>query len=160
MHNAPSVSFPVGRFAWGYRGLALAILLMALISGAIAWQTSDRLEWVVFIALALIGQLVVLRHQSSQERSGRLSWSQAAGKGSQGLWVWHDAALTHPMRVVELSLIFTLKSHMLVVIRPDHRPARLVWLNRACAPHSWLSMRQAVWASVRVESHPSVMSGQ
>lgn len=146
MHNAPSVSFPVGRFVWGFRGLALVSLIMAFIALVIAWPTAYRVEWAVLIALAMAGQLAAIGYKMSKEPSGHLSWSTSTVKEKEGIWTWRSDGPNQRPMAVELSLILTLKDHMLLVIRPKNCPSRLLCLSRAHAPQRWLSMRQAVWS--------------
>lgn len=158
MHNAPSVSFPVGRFVLGYRFIRWASIVLAVFSASIAWPTTHAAVASISIAVVLVAQLVWIRSKCAEESPGHLSWSTAKSKDVLGVWMWQSSgANTQPFQV-ELSLVLTLQNHMLLVIKSSNFPARMLWLRAWHAPERWLPMRQAAWAHYNNQRQPAPAS--
>lgn len=140
MHDAPSVSFPVGRCLWCARWRALLCLLALGSAAAVAWGAGRGLAWAA--ACALLGIVGAVWTWRLPEPVGVLHW-RAGPVGLQGWW-WSSGPDLPDERVTELSVLLDLQAGMLLQARLPARRSTL-WLSRQNAPHLWVSLRQAVW---------------
>ncbi|MDD2810947.1 hypothetical protein [Rhodoferax sp.] len=135
MHNAPTVTYPVGRSS--FQAWSLGLLMGLEVLTLVAWGASvDTLRWwhgVVWAGL-VITALVLLRSWWRTPAS-QLAWDGTA---------WHLTA-AHNAWAVQPQLIFDLQTVMLVQLSGSC-PAwgRWLWLERAFAPNFWLALRRAL----------------
>jgi hypothetical protein len=153
MHNAPSVSYPVGRSRF-----ALGILLAAWSSGLagialwLAQSQQSRAQAVLACVLALAAGLWA---GASWLRSpiGRLVWSGSGWtwcSGSDGI----DACIE-----VEVSpeVILDVQRCLLMRLQPepgDRRPTKVIWgwLDRGSDAPRWNDLRRAVYSRAKPDA--------
>jgi toxin CptA len=138
MHNAPSVTYPVGR------SLLCAALLAALWTLAallVAWwcQTVAAIGWRQWLALlalpaAAAGAWLSLRAMGI----GELRWDGQ-------VWLWHPRGAQEAMTVL-LGVHLDLQRHLLVLLRPEHGLAVWCWASRKSYPERWGDLRRAVYS--------------
>lgn len=146
MHNAPSVSYPVGRFVW-WLGVQWGITGLLAIAAVVLSLVYD--QWAVSLAIGVAGLvtwMVVWRAWHTSPR-GHLAWVTGVSAREPGIWYWRDDGDDVLVALVELSLVVMLQSRMCVSFSVPNRGRRTVWLARECAPVHWYALRQAVWAS-------------
>ena len=133
MHNAPSVSYPVGRAR--FSGLLAAGLWLAAAASTLAWlHEADAPGWrhgLAFAALVATGGWALVSWVRSPR--GELHWDGAAwtgpfGTGASGLEVALDL------------------QRVLLVRWRAPGDAHWLWLERSRCPHRWLDLRRAVYS--------------
>ena len=143
MHDAPSVSYPVGRSRSADRLLSI-VWTCGVCCVAAACYRFDSADWRVgLLALSIIGAGAAawrstLRRTASVELSfdGR-HWSLA---GSSGLGAAGAKA----------ALDF--QSSLLVCLTDADRSRRWVWLDRSTLPERWQDLRRAVYSRAPLAS--------
>ncbi len=136
MHNAPAVSYPVGRSSMCVGVHLLPTLFGALVCGAWAWQSAAPeavrlgvlLTWGVLAAWA--GWACVRTVQ------GQLAWDGQ-------LWTWQDRAGTQ-LGLVRPRLDW--QTGLLLEFRPLQGRSIWLWPEQRLAPAVWDSLRRAVFA--------------
>ncbi len=150
MHNAPSVTYPVGRCAvhgkvlvlLGALGLlALALLAVVWVSASAAWLLGGGLAWLCWSALAL--------RTWWRSPSGSLQWDARAASARAfpgervGGWRWHGAGL--PASDLErVEWVVDAQTVLLLRLHPLAAPARWVWLEVRRDPTRWDDLRRAL----------------
>ncbi|WP_298923661.1 hypothetical protein [uncultured Ramlibacter sp.] len=138
MHNAPSVTYPVGRSSLPGVLLAVLWLLGAAAAAAWAWQTapSAGAQLLVAAVLALAGACALRMWRRLPE--GELAWD---GRG----WFWPALAAEAGVLAVSLDL------QRALLLRWQGRgegrgAAQWLWLDRAACPERWGDLRRAVYS--------------
>ena len=139
MHNAPSVSFPVGRCAF-QRQLYLFFLLGTLaVLGAWALNQGFTRVWWVAVLLAMFGGVL---GALSLRFVATLSWS-----GQR--WCLHDQSGKRPDVFGEVEVILDTQKTLLLRWQPtsDKLPTSWVWLWLGAESSStrWQELRCAVY---------------
>jgi hypothetical protein len=137
MHDAPSVSYPVGRSRSADRLLSILWTSGACCAAAACYRL-DGADWRVgLLALSVVGAGVAawrsaLRRTALAELSfdGR-HWSLA---GSAGL------------RAAGVKVALDFQSSLLVCLTGARRARRWVWLDRSTLPERWRDLRRAVYS--------------
>ena len=140
MHNAPSVSYPVGRCAFvRYFSIGLAAL-----SGA-TWLSWGLLQGVSVLACLAGGVWLIAcgaAWRSAQMQAGKLTWDGQ-------VWCWHDS----PRRddaLGSVQVVLDMQHTLLLRWLPsDGLPSVQkvnLWLSAASAPDFWQDLRRAVYA--------------
>ena len=142
MHNAPSVSYPVGRSRF-----AGALLLCAWLLGAaacLAWLFSSAATgWRVGamgVALLLTGVLAAWHWWHMP--CGMLGWDQER-------WTWSGSAGPRDRPEVRLDL-----QHGLLLYWRAAPASDWLWLERASCPALWTDLRRAVYSRARPDAPP------
>lgn len=136
LHNAPAVSYPVGRSY--FHGACLLLIAMAgLLLGGLWISSVDSLGWrqLLFFGLWLAAcTLTGLAWHGTTP--GLLSW------GGE-YWQWHTQrqALGGEV-VVHLDVQFCL----LLIFRSQHGRLLWLWPERRSAPGRWRALRRAVFS--------------
>lgn len=146
MHDAPSVTYPVGRFTWGYRCAQVLCLCMAAASTFLAQRHVDAVMWDGVLAGSAIVTVGLIQFQLHALAAGALSWAKRSRSKGPGIWLWQDAERIQSPIAVELNLVWLLQGHMCLVMTSSKRPRRLLWVSASHAPERWLAMRQAIWS--------------
>ena len=157
MHNAPSVSYPVGRcvfYGWALIGL-----------GASGWAAFASMQAMVAFGLAapltlaqtvggvvLCGSWAVVAawhwHQSVQ---GRLHWDAAGAprvrKDSPGLWRWQANGRVRSADLAEVITVLDLQSRCLLRARREDGGAHWLWVECVQDPDRWDDLRRALVAA-------------
>jgi hypothetical protein len=140
MHNAPSVTYPVGRSRWGAALLALAWL--AGVAVVLQWSRQDGVgagpAVVAWAGVAGVG--LAAARAWWRGPSGALAWDGAN-------WRWEAG----PPGRVQVGL--DLQAFLLVHWRAAGG-ARWLWLERAACPERWDDLRRAVYSRARPQALP------
>lgn len=149
MHNAPSVSYPVGRFVlplWLWR---LHVLLnLAFLS---LWAMSQPIGPLWCIAAAGCALVWALGRKTLRDQGGYLCWDGA-------LWRWRldspdDGSTLGLEGVGQVNTVLDWQNFLLLRWQPltyESRPTvRWLWLGRSASPQSWPALRRAVWMQRR-----------
>ena len=141
MHNAPSVTYPVGRPR--FAGLLAAGLWLAAAASTLLWvQQADALGWRQAVAAAALLGIGA---------GALLSWLHAP----QGELHWDGTAWTGPSGAAADALDVTLDLQGVLLVRwPAARSVRWLWLERSRCPHRWLELRRAVYSRARPPALP------
>ncbi|MDD2879860.1 MAG: hypothetical protein PHQ58_05440 [Rhodoferax sp.] len=142
MHNAPAVSFPVGRshFQGAFVGLlmacgALAVSVWSLQADALGWR--QALATGVWLATSML-----VGWSWSQTTTGSLSWDG---------FVWHWAVDGRSV-VILPELVLDFQSAVLLRLRgaEDRSAAAWVWLDRVSNAARWMALRRAIYSRVKL----------
>ena len=140
MHNAPSVSYPVGRCAFQ----RITWLALSVITGMVmlAWFTLQPLSWPMCLSGAATSVGLILGWRSLQTQSGILSWDGQA-------WCWHSRTDGADDALGEIFVV--VDAQKALVLRWQPTSGRLgslgcyVWLGQERATQHWLDLRCAVY---------------
>ncbi|WP_295955455.1 hypothetical protein [Rhodoferax sp.] len=149
MHNAPPVSYPVGRsrFQAGAQGV-LWLLGAASVAGW-CWQV-DMLGWRQGVAvLAVVGAGLLAVFGWWKTPAAALRWD-----GQQWFWTANDVACT-----VHVSAHLDLQHHLLLRLRTDAGRPLWCWAERASQPVHWRSLRRAVYSPARPQNETNSALG-
>jgi hypothetical protein len=151
MHNAPPVSYPVGRSRFQTRVLCALWLLGAATVAGWCWQV-EAWGWrqgVAVLAVAVAGGVALVGWWTTSEAS--LRWD-----GQQ--WTWISAGVACTVRV---SAHLDLQHHLLLRLAPDAGRAVWCWAERAREPMHWRSLRRAVYSPARpLEASSSALGSE
>lgn len=146
MHQAPSVTYPVGRSAFAARVHGALCVLGLAAAGAWALQ-SPAFGWRQALGFAAVLACAALALASWRHSpAGSLRWDGAG-------WYWEEGAASSPGRP-ELAL--DLQSVMLLRWRPEAGGALWLWVERASDVSHWEALRRAVYsrASAPIPAFP------
>jgi len=139
MHNAPAVTYPVGRShfqAW----LTLALLLPAAAVVGLWFFLADRLDWRQALAAGIwLACAGLALHSLRRPCLGILRWD---GQN----WHWDSSGMVLAGSVVPR---LDWQAGVLLEFRsPSHR-VRWLWLERDQQALRWDALRRALWAHGR-----------
>lgn len=140
MHNAPSVSYPVGRCVFAARFFAILAILSAAVWTAWVWQQSwtrlaacAALSWAVALALAW---------RAHKQQTGQLT---SDGES----WHWQSAPEQVDARG-RVTVLLDLQHTLLLRWEPLNVNLGMLsvnlWLSAQSAPEFWQDLRRAVYA--------------
>ena len=144
MHNAPAVTYPVGRSSiQGALGLVLWLLGAAATT---AWALASHRPGLLIAAASLCaGVLALAAFSWWRMPSGELQWNSDGwqlhlrGRGGDG----------KPGVVLDLQCSLLLRWHA------ARGAGGWLWLDRASAPSRWDDLRRAVYSRAIVDAPPS-----
>ena len=147
MHNAPSVSHPVGRSR--FCGVLLAALWLAgaALVGAWCWQQAEP-GWRQALALASLPLSAVGAWRSWRAmRPGNLRWDGQ-------VWLWHAAGLADGAEAepVVLRAHLDFQRHLLISLRQSSGSVAWCWLESAQMPQRWADLSRAVYSPARSQA--------
>ena len=136
MHNAPAVSYPVGRSHLEGALIGLAGLVGA-VTGLLWYMQTDLVGWRQWLfVMALVGVVLSAAQAWRRTPRGRLRWDGQ-------VWSWsHGDATTSGELTAHLDLQFCL----LLSLRPDRGARFWLWPEQRVAMAHWRSLRRAVFA--------------
>jgi hypothetical protein len=145
MHNAPAVSYPVGRSRF-QTWLFVLVALLGIV-GALIWITQvDAPGWRQ--GLMLLGSMVTGFGAWRQWRfplTGQLAWDGVS-------WMWTDLKSSQP---TQLAVVVDVQSAMLLWVRPGGQTLRMwIWVDCYTSPTRWLALRRAVHQRPRQAPDP------
>jgi toxin CptA len=149
MHNAPSVTYPVGRSRiQGWLTLCLWLLGLATVLG---WCSHvDAPNWRQYLALAcVLGAGAVALQGWRRMPVGTLRWD-----GQQ--WFWGAAG--EPVGVTVVCRL-DLQRHMLLQLCPQLGRPMWCWAASAELPERWHGLRRAVYSPARPQADTSAVFG-
>ena len=143
MHNAPSVSYPVGRCAFQRWLYAFFMVLTSAV--LLAWALSQGLTlvWCVAVVAAMLGAFLGLR---ALAQAGTLTWDGQ-------VWCLHDLnqgqGQGHEDALGEVHVALDVQKALLLRWQPasdtlNAKPLWL-WLGSQGATHAWQDLRRAVY---------------
>jgi len=139
MHNAPSVSYPVGRCAfqrWLFAGFALLTLAVLL-----AWALNQGLTATWYVAVAAAG-LGVLLGGRALGRAGTLTWDGQ-------VWCLHDQGLGFEDALGDVHVTLDVQKALLLHWQPAsdklHAKSQWLWLGWQNSDSRWQDVRRAVY---------------
>jgi len=141
MHNAPAVTYPVGRPQLAAM-LASTLWLAGLAATLAWWADADAAGWrQAAAALALAG-------------SG--AWALASWlRSPAGELRWNGLEWTTPRGGTAAALDVALDLQQVLLVRcPGTRSAGWFWLERRRCPQRWLDLRRAVYSRARPQAPP------
>jgi hypothetical protein len=139
MHNAPSVSYPVGRCAfqrWLFVGFA--VFASATLS---AWALNLGLSivWSIAVAAAALGVLLGWR---ALGQAGMLTWDGQ-------VWCLHDQGLGFQDALGDVSVVLDVQKALLLRWQPAsdtlHAKPQWLWLGLQSSDNRWQDLRRAVY---------------
>ena len=143
MHNAPAVSYPVGRSR--FQGTLIALSTLSGIAVGIAWHKQAGAGgwrgWLFIMSLAAASIVALLAWQRMP--SGRLLWDGQA-------WSWTSAD-TSSFGVMAVHV--DVQAWMVLSLRTDAGVRIWLWPQRSADAMHWSALRQAVFSG-RVGSQP------
>jgi hypothetical protein len=145
MHNAPAVSYPVGRSR--FQGWLLSVVaLIGLVSAAVWFTQADALGWRQWLMLSVaISVAFGAWWQWQHAETGQLAWDGV-------VWTWTAAQASLP---VQLTLIADVQRAMLLLLNSAHSDSRRwIWVDRDASSTRWLALRRAVQQHPRFDSDP------
>lgn len=151
MHNAPPVSYPVGRSRFQAGALGTLWLLGAATVAGWCWQV-DVLGWRQGVAaLAVVGSGLLAVYGWCKTSTAALRWD-----GQQ--WFWTGSGVACAVRV---SAHLDLQHHLLLCLRPEVGRPLWCWAERASQPAHWRSLRRAVYSPARPQNGtPSALGSE
>jgi toxin CptA len=142
MHNAPSVSYPVGRSR--FAGAVLLGLWLLGAIGCVAWRLASPPSGLRFaaagICVAVAGAAAAWHWWHMP--AGTLAWDQEQ-------WSWLGAGLAGSAPEVGLDL-----QHWLLLRWRSGSASSWLWLERASRPDQWGDLRRVVCSRGRPEAPP------
>ncbi len=138
MHNAPAVSYPVGR-SFFHAGLLASIGLAGLLAGLLWRHQSEPAAWRqgLFAILYLATGLAAFQGWRDSPR-GSLQWD---GQG----WSLNLAATQARGRI---SAHIDLQYCLLLCLHAGNGRASWLWLERRREPGAWNALRRAVFSGL------------
>ncbi|MDB5894040.1 MAG: hypothetical protein JWQ88_1571 [Rhodoferax sp.] len=147
MHNAPSVSYPVGRSR--FFGLMLGVLWLAGAALVVAWCWDQAIPgWRQATALASLPiSAACARHSWRAMCPGILRWDGQ-------VWLWRPSSLGEgaDAEPVTLHAHLDLQRHLLVSLRQSSGQVAWCWLESVQMPLRWADLRRAVYSPARPQA--------
>jgi hypothetical protein len=139
MHNAPSVSYPVGRCAfqrWLFIGFAV---LASSVLSAWALNLCLSIVWSIAVAAAALGVLLGWR---ALGQAGMLTWDGQ-------VWCLHDQGLGFQDALGVVSVVLDVQKALLLRWQPAsdtlHAKPQWLWLGLQSSDNRWQDLRSAVY---------------
>lgn len=135
MHNAPAVTYPVGRSS--IQGALGLMLWLAGAAATTAWAMTSPDARLVALAASLCLAVAVLAAASWwRTATGELQWGA-------GGWQLHLQGLSHDGEPV---VALDLQGSLLLRWRAARGAGGWLWLDRISAPGRWDDLRRAVYS--------------
>lgn len=159
MHNAPPVTYPLGRSH--FQGFAVLGLWLAGVGVlALWWRAAPAADWRLWSALAVVLAAGVAAGWAwLHSPVGQLHWD-----GQD--WRWESQGYRSGTPVRDLAVALDLQRIMLLRLENQDHATLWLWAGRSTQPERWLDLRRAVHARHRLSpglmpwdaSAPAVMS--
>jgi hypothetical protein len=139
MHNAPSVSYPVGRCAFQrWLFVAFAVLTSAVL---LAWALNQGMSLAWGIAM-LAASLAALLGLQAMRLVGKLTWDGQ-------VWCLHDLNLGNEDAIGNVHVVFDVQKALLLRWQPTSDTLQTkpiwLWLGEQAADQHWQDLRRAVY---------------
>jgi toxin CptA len=141
-HNAPSVTYPLGRSHWQAWVLSVFWLLAVVLVGA--WvMVSQHVGWRQLTGLAaLIGVGLIALHGWKNSAVGQLAWDGQ-------VWRWEGPGYQAGVAEYELLAALDFQSVMLLRLENQAHAKLWLWAEQRAFPARWLDLRRAVYSPHR-----------
>ncbi len=138
MHNAPPVTYPMGRSH--FQGFALLGLWLAGMAVLVWWwwwvvQSVDWRLWVMLAAVLTVGLSAGLGWKNSP--AGQLRWD-----GQD--WCWESRGYQSGTPARHLTVALDLQRSLLLRVENHDHATLWLWASRSAMPERWLDLRRAV----------------
>ena len=144
MHNAPSVSYPVGRCA--FQGLVFVVLCMASGAFLVAWAWVQPMGWIWGLAVGCWLLATWWGGHACWHHRGTLTWTGQ-------VWCLHGQSDEAADARGEVRVSMDVQGALLLQWTPlpdmEPRARRWLWLGAENSPQLWQDLRRAVLATVR-----------
>jgi toxin CptA len=138
MHNAPSVSYPVGRCVLAHRIFVSLTVITMLAWLSWGWQQGIHAVWSLAGCLGAAAGVIGWRSLNAQ--GGTLTWDGQ-------VWCWHDAPM-HEDAIGHAQLVLDWQHTLLLRWQPSDGTTSFqtvnLWLSAESAPDFWQDLRRAV----------------
>jgi hypothetical protein len=141
-HNAPSVTYPLGRSHWqawvllGFWLAALAVVgAWVMTSPSVGWR-----QWAGLVMVAGVGLMALNSWKNSPV--GQLAWDGQ-------VWRWEGPGYQTGVAEYELSVALDVQNLMLLRIENQAHATLWLWAERRAFPARWLDLRRAVYSPHR-----------
>ncbi|MDI1268435.1 MAG: hypothetical protein PSV40_04950 [Polaromonas sp.] len=142
MHNAPPVTYPLGRSH--FQGVAVLGLWLAG-AGVLAlwWRAAPAADWRLWTALAaVLAAGVAAGWAWLHSPVGQLRWD---GKD----WRWESQGYQSGTPVRDLTVALDLQRTMLLRLENQDHATLWLWAGHSTQPERWLDLRRAVYSQHR-----------
>lgn len=138
MHNAPSVSCPVGRSR--FHGTCLVVASVTGLAAGLLWrQQAEPAAWQqILLALVWLGSSIAALLSWRGSPAGTLQWDGQS-------WHWDDGV---SVVAGHITVQLDLQRCLLLLLRADNGSAPWLWLERGGDAIAWDAVRRAVLADV------------
>ncbi len=150
MHNAPSVTYPVGRSRWMdglLAGLwlsgAAAVAAWCLQAGGVGWRQALGLAAVLWAGVAALW----VRREAHGLAGGELRWDGQA-------WLWTARAGAEAAAPGSLTVHLDLQHGLLLRWQAPGAGRQWLWLSRSAHPARWDDLRRAVYSRASTDAPP------
>ncbi len=133
MHNAPAVTYPVGRSA--IRALISLVLWLAGLAAVMAWSVLGRVQFTLLAGPLVMGAGALAWWGWWQSGNGELCWR------TDGWQLRHRQTVSEGAPEVVLDLQASLLLHWC-----GAQGNTWLWLDRRVAPRQWDALRRAVYS--------------
>ena len=143
MHNAPAVTYPVGRARQvGAMVATVWLLALAVIVAAAPLTNSSLIKTSAAVAVWLVCGSAAWRWWQSTVH-GRLSWNGAE-------WLWTPKGLARP-ELGHPEVIWDMQ-RVLLVLWHGQTQRQWLWLVQSAQAAHWLDLRRAVYSRPRIDA--------
>ena len=145
MHNAPSVSYPVGRCAFQRWLYVFFIVLTSTV--LLAWALNQGVTWIWVIAVGFAA-LSIFSGGRALHQAGMLTWDGQ-------VWCLHDQGADHEDALGEVHVMWDMQKALLLRWQPasdtlNGKP-RWLWLGLQASDNRWQDLRRAVYQRTDME---------
>ena len=142
-HNAPSVSYPLGRSRWQF-WILLSLWLVALLV-MVAWLLTSQFATLrqLFGLAAVFGVGLIALRAWYNTPVGQLAWDGQ-------LWRWEGRGYQVGAANYELIVALDFQNLMLLRIENQAHAKLWLWAERRALPSRWLDLRRAVYSPHRL----------
>lgn len=143
MHNAPAVTYPVGRSSiQGLLGLMIWLLgVAAILAWAAASPSAGRLAVASGLSVVVAALAAIAWWRTP---AGELQWNAQA-------WQLH---LRGACTIGQPLVVLDLQRSLLLRWRPDGGAGGWLWVDRSSVPMRWDDLRRAVYSRAIVDAPP------
>jgi hypothetical protein len=139
MHNAPSVSYPVGRCAFQRWLYAFFAVLTSVVLSLWVLNQGLTFAWCMAVIAAALGALLGCRALC---QVGTLTWDGQ-------VWCLHDLGSGHEDALGEVRVALDVQKALLLRWQPAsdtlHAKPLWLWLGSQGSSHRWQDVRRAVY---------------
>lgn len=139
MHNAPSVSYPVGRCAFQRWLYVFFIVLTSTV--LLAWALNQGVTWIWGVAVGF-ATLAIFSGGRALHQAGMLTWDGQ-------VWCLHDQGADHEDALGEVHVMLDVQKALLLRWQPAsdtlNGKSRWLWLGPQASDNRWQDLRRAVY---------------
>ena len=143
IHNAPAVVYPLGRSRF-LGQLLLGVWLAGLLSVAVWLLTSQRFDWRVATAFAVVLGAGAAAYASwRRQPTGDLHWDGA-------VWRWESASYQTGVVEQEIVVMADFQSSILLRLKNPASARLWLWPEKRTFPARWLDLRRAIYSTPKL----------